>query len=64
MNQTIEHKIAEIKKMSAQRKAEGTVLHLSNPQPKDSLSMAIHSKKDADNFMAELRAINKSFKAE
>jgi hypothetical protein len=40
----------------------GIIVHIRSTQNADSLSSAIHSKKDADNFMAELNAIGKTRK--
>lgn len=57
MNENVQKKIDEIRKMSENSKNNGTVIHLGKTQEPDSLSTAIHSKRDADHFMAELKAI-------
>jgi hypothetical protein len=62
MHPQIQYKIAEFKKIAVGKKttiATGSVPEL---QPPDGLSMAIHSKKDAEVFMAELKAISKRAK--
>ena len=53
MNQRIQHKIDEYKKMASSHKGHVTSTR-STTNTQDSLSTVIRSKKDADEFMAEL----------
>jgi hypothetical protein len=62
MNAQMQHKIAEFKKMAAGKKTTIATSSVPELQPPDGLSMAIHSKKDAEVFMAELDAISKQTK--
>ncbi|UYQ95671.1 hypothetical protein MKQ68_11210 [Chitinophaga horti] len=60
MDAQIQAKIDEIKRQSERCKAEGRFPTSPTFTPKkDSLSMAIRTKKDADIFMAEIDAIRK-----
>lgn len=58
MNQRIQHKIEEYKKMASSHKG-----HAASPRSTttrhDSLATVIRSKKDADEFMAELESVVK-----
>ena len=47
--------------MATGKHTPGATVSVPNTKP-DGLSMAIHSKKDADTFMAELKAITKRAK--
>ena len=62
MNSRVQGKINEIKKLSARSKTGYSVSVGTRKQSTDGLSMAIHSKKDADTFMMELKAIRKRTK--
>jgi hypothetical protein len=59
MNARIQNKIDEIKKLSTQSKTDRPVSYKTVAQTKDGLSVAIRTQKDADTFMAELKAIGK-----
>ncbi|RFM26266.1 hypothetical protein [Deminuibacter soli] len=59
MNSKIQGKIDEIKKLSAQSKPGRQSSYKITNTSSDSLSMAIRNKKDADTFMAELKALKK-----
>lgn len=59
MNSRVQGKINEIKKLSAQSKNSRQVSSGTDNQSTDGLSLAIRTKKDADTFMAELKAIRK-----
>ena len=59
MNSHVQGKINEIKKLSARSKTGYSVSDGTKKQSPDGLSMAIHSKRDADTFIAELKAIRK-----
>jgi hypothetical protein len=59
MNSRIQGKINEIKKLSAQSKSGRQSSYKTTTSTIDGLSMAIRTKKDADTFMAELKAIKK-----
>jgi hypothetical protein len=56
MNQNVQHKIEQFKKLATSRKINEKSLTDKQSHTSDSLSSAIHSKRDADIFMAELRA--------
>lgn len=58
MNQIVQRKIEEIKRMAATQKASSGVSFVRENESLDGLSIAIRSKKDADDFMAELKAIS------
>ena len=62
MNSRVQGKINEIKKLSARSKAGYSVSGGIRKQNADGLSMAIHSKRDAETFMTELNAIRKQAK--
>jgi len=62
MNPHVQHKIEQFKKMATEKKVAGTTVSLEKTTGPDALSMAIHSQKDADTFMAELKAITKRTK--
>jgi len=55
MNQRIQHKIDEYKKMASSHKGNVMVSRLTFSRL-DSLAAVIRSKKDADEFMAELES--------
>lgn len=55
MNQRIQNKISEYKKMASSHKGHVVSSSLTSGRP-DSLSTVIRSKKDADEFMAELES--------
>jgi hypothetical protein len=59
MNSRVQGKINEIKKLSARSKTGYPVPGNAGKQNTDGLSMAIHSKRDADTFITELKAIRK-----
>ncbi|MHA4894609.1 hypothetical protein ACXZ1K_07660 [Pedobacter sp. PWIIR3] len=61
MNPSIQRKINQIKNMAA-HSSESAVHTPSINRSVDSLSNVIRSKKDADDFMAELEAIGKRIK--
>jgi len=56
MNPHIQHKIDLFKKMATTQKVNGVTIAGRKANPSDGLSKAIHTKKDADIFMAELKA--------
>ncbi|SIS71207.1 hypothetical protein SAMN05421788_101767 [Filimonas lacunae] len=61
MNSKIQKKIDEIKRQSAQSKAfSAAVTSNVTISTNDALSISIRSKKDADTFMSEVKAISKS----
>jgi hypothetical protein len=55
MNQRIQHKIDEYKKMASSHRGHVTAAR-STSNRQDSLATVIRSKKDADEFMAELES--------
>lgn len=55
MNQRIQHKIDEYKKMASSHKGHVTSSRATSSR-QDSLATVIRSKKDADEFMAELES--------
>jgi len=59
MDKSIQDKIKQFKKLAATSKVGGKIVTSNQQRTPDSLSSAIHSKRDADIFMAELRAIGK-----
>ncbi|WP_207531821.1 hypothetical protein [Desertivirga arenae] len=59
MNSRIQGKIAEIKRLSDQNKKTGKITYSYATQSRDGLSIAIRTSKDAETFMAELKAIKK-----
>jgi hypothetical protein len=59
MNQSIQDKIEQFKKLATNQKVSEKPVIDKQPNTSDSLSSAIHSKRDADIFMTELRAIVK-----
>ena len=59
MNSRVQGKINDIKKMAARPKTGYQVSSGTRKQSTDGLSMAIRTKKDADTFMTELKAIRK-----
>jgi hypothetical protein len=59
MNQSIRDKIEQFKKLATTQKVREKSAVDKLPRISDSLSSAIHSKRDADIFMAELKAIVK-----
>jgi hypothetical protein len=59
MNQSIQDKIEQFKKLATTQKVSEKSAVGKLPRTSDSLSSAIHSKRDADIFMAELKAIVK-----
>jgi hypothetical protein len=59
MNPRVQGKIEQFKKMAAIQNAGNKSASARKTTKPDGLSMAIHSKKDADTFMSELRAITK-----
>lgn len=63
MNPRVQKKMIQFKAMAAaqQKSAEPAIVGR-REQTADGLSMAIHSQKDADTFMAELKAIAKKSK--
>ena len=62
MNPRVQYKIEQFKKMTTDKKVAGKTASVRTANKPDGLSMAIHSKKDADTFMAELKAITKRAK--
>lgn len=62
MNSRVQGKINEIKKLSARSKTSHSVSSATRKQSTDGLSVAIHSKRDAETFMTELNAIRKRAK--
>jgi hypothetical protein len=56
MNQSIQDKIEQFKKLATTPKVSEKPDADHRPRTPDSLSSAIHSKRDADIFMAELKA--------
>ena len=59
MNQSIQDKIEQFKKLATNQKVSEQNIFDIPPRTSDSLSSAIHSKRDADIFMSELKAIVK-----
>jgi len=59
MNSRIQDKIKEIKKLSDRSKADHLPPYQAGDSSRDGLSMAIRTPKDAEIFMAELKAIGK-----
>ncbi|SHL99389.1 hypothetical protein [Chitinophaga sp. CF418] len=59
MNQKIQKKIDQYKKLAKGKIADAVTVQKSRPQRIDGLSKVIRSQKDADNFMAELNSIIK-----
>ena len=59
MNSRVQGKVNEIKKLATRSKAGYLATDVEKKQNTDGLSMAIHSKRDADTFIAELKAIRK-----
>jgi len=59
MNKSVQDKIEQFKKLANNKKVGDKSVIGKQPPASDSLSSAIHSKRDADIFMAELRAIVK-----
>lgn len=57
MTPELQEKVNEILRMSDEAKAAGRVPMEVTPSPPDALSEAIRTQKDADDFMAQLRAI-------
>lgn len=62
MNSQVQGKINAIKKMSADKKGSYSGSSGTKRACADGLSVAIHSQKDADTFMTELKAIRKKAK--
>lgn len=62
MNSLVLQKINEIKKMATSANAEYSSSVSNNKKSTDGLSRAIHSKRDADTFLNELKAIRKQRK--
>jgi len=62
MNSRIQGKLNEIKRLSADTKGRYIDSSGTRKDSTDGLSAAIHSKKDADTFMTELKAIRKRSK--
>lgn len=59
MNPQVQGKINDIKKLVAHPKTGYVVTHDIDKKRVDGLSMAIRTKKDADTFLTELKAIRK-----
>ena len=59
MNSRVQSKINEMKKLSVGSKTGYLVPDNTKNTKTDGLSMAIHSKRDADTFIMELKAIRK-----
>jgi hypothetical protein len=62
MNSRVQGKINEIKKLSARSKSGYSVPDGTKKHKSDGLSMSIHSQRDADTFITELKAIRKQSK--
>jgi hypothetical protein len=61
MNPTIQHKIEQYKKM-ASSSTSSAISNRSTSNRQDSLGEVIRTKKEADQFMAELESISKRSK--
>jgi hypothetical protein len=59
MNSRVQHKLDELRRKTTVGKTAGTPITVSKAAKPDGLSMAIHSQKDAEQFVAELSAIRK-----
>jgi len=59
MNSRVQSKLAELKRKTDAGNITGLNVVVRKEAKRDGLSMAIHSQKDADQFMAELSAIRK-----
>lgn len=57
MKPSIQRKIGEFKRLSENGKIQAVTT--SKSKTRDSLSTAIHSKKDAENFIAEVKSVRK-----
>ena len=63
MNSRVQGKLNEIRTLSAKNKKSCKTPSRTQLTIVDGLSMAISSKKDADTFMTELKAIKKRIKS-
>jgi hypothetical protein len=59
MNSQVQHKLDELRRKTTVGKTAGTPITVRKASKPDGLSMAIHSQKDAEQFLAELSAIRK-----
>lgn len=59
MNSRVQHKLAEFKRKTNLGKAVVFTVVVPKESKRDGLTMALHSQKDADQFIAELSAIRK-----
>ncbi|MDR3694033.1 hypothetical protein [Mucilaginibacter sp.] len=59
MNSRVQRKLAELKRKTDAGKINGLTVVVRKEIKRDGLSMAIHSQKDADQFISELSAIRR-----
>jgi hypothetical protein len=59
MNSRVQHKLDELRRKTTMGKTADSPITANKAAKPDGLSMAIHSQKDAEQFLAELSAIRK-----